>query len=247
MLGERNLTISTFPSPRAVFPSLAAYAPGHTDVTPGVPKAVRNPFMARRILHDHYFKQAKAEGYLARSAYKLQQINQAKRIIKRGDRVLDLGCAPGAWLQVALELVGDQGSVVGIDLKPVERNIAPNVVTLIGDIEKTPPQVFLAAGTAEPRLFDCVVSDMAPNTTGHGDDLVSARLCERVLDLVPDLLKPTGHLAMKILEGGETPALLKRVQRMFVKGAAYKPDASRDVSREIYLIGMGYVPPPAAH
>ena len=201
--------------------------------------------MPRRILHDRYFKQAKAEGYLARSAYKLQQINDAKRLIRKGDRVLDLGCAPGSWLQVACELVGPAGSVVGIDLKAVEINVAPNVVALVGDIEKTDAGVFLAAAVppdAPPRLFDVVLSDMAPNTTGHGDDLVSARLCERILDLVPSLLKPTGHLAMKILEGGETPLILKRVQRTFVKGAAYKPDASRDVSREIYLIGLGYAP-----
>lgn len=203
--------------------------------------------MPRRVLHDHYFKQAKAEGYLARSAYKLQQINQAKRIIKKGDRVLDLGCAPGAWLQVAMEIVGDSGSVVGIDLKAVDRNIAPNVATLVGDIEKTPAEVFLTTGVpvgSPPRLYDCVLSDMAPNTTGHGDDLVSARLCERVLELAPALLKPTGNLAMKILEGGDTPRLLKMVQRMFVKGAAFKPDASRDVSREIYLVGITYAPLP---
>jgi 23S rRNA (uridine2552-2'-O)-methyltransferase len=198
--------------------------------------------MARRVLHDHYFKQAKAEGYLARSAFKLQQINEAKRLIRRGQRVLDLGCAPGAWLQVASEIVGEGGTVVGIDLKPISRTIAPNVAHMVADAEKVDPAVLLALGVAEPRLFDVVLSDMAPNTTGHGDDLVSARLCERVLDLCPNLLKPTGNLAMKILEGGETPAVLKRLRQMFTKAMAYKPDASRDVSRETYLIGLGYVP-----
>jgi len=198
--------------------------------------------MARRILHDRFFKQAKAEGYLARSAYKLQQINEAKRLIRKHERVLDLGCAPGAWLQVASELVGPRGTVVGIDLKPVEHAIAPNVFTLVGDIEATDPAALLSAGSAQPSLFDCVLSDIAPNTTGHGDDLVSARLCDRILDLLPSLLKPTGTFAMKILEGAETPRILKAVQRTFAKGAAYKPEASRDVSREIYLIGLGFAP-----
>lgn len=198
--------------------------------------------MPRRILHDRFFKQAKAEGYLARSAYKLQQIQSARRLIRRGDRVLDLGCAPGAWLQVASEQVGPNGSVVGIDLKPVTAAMPANVTTMIGDIERIEPETLLGLGGGEPRLFDAVISDMAPNTTGHGDDLVSARLCARVLAMLPALLKPTGNLAMKILEGGETPGILKEMRRQFVKAGAFKPEASRDVSRETYLIGIGYAP-----
>lgn len=199
--------------------------------------------MPRRILHDHYFKKAKDEGYLARSAYKLRQINDAKRLIRRGDRVLDLGCAPGAWLQVASELVGPNGRVAGIDLKSVAAAMPTNVAHLTGDIEKVAPEVVLRIGGQDPALFDVVLSDMAPNTTGHGDDLVSARLCERVLGLLPFLLKPTGHLAMKILEGGETPRVLKEAKRLFVKAGTFKPDASRDVSRETYVVGLGFAGP----
>lgn len=198
--------------------------------------------MARRILHDRFFKQAKAEGYLARSAYKLGQIQQAKALIRNGDRVLDLGCAPGAWLQVACELVGPRGFVAGIDLKPVEHAIGDNVVTMVGDIEKTSAETLAALGPGAPSLYDVVLSDMAPNTTGHGDDLVSARLCERVLSILPGLLRPGGNLAMKIFEGGEYPRLLREVQHLFGTGKGYKPEASRDVSREMYLIGQGYAP-----
>lgn len=206
--------------------------------------------MPRRVLHDRFFKQAKAEGFLARSAYKLQQIQESKRLIRRGDRVLDLGCAPGAWLQVAGGLVGPAGVVVGIDLKPVTEAIGANVFHLVGDVEKIEPGALRAQGPPPARWFDVVLSDMAPNTTGHGDDLVSARLCERVLALLPDLLKPGGHLAMKIFEGSEYPRVLRWVQNQFGIGKGYKPEASREVSKEMYLIGLGYAPrrePPARH
>lgn len=195
--------------------------------------------LARRTLHDQYFKQAKAEGYLARSAYKLLEIQERKRIIKRGDRVLDLGCAPGAWLQVASEVVGPQGAVVGIDLQEVRHAIAPNVRTVVGDVYQVDPAILLGP---ERRLFSVVLSDMAPNTTGHGDDLVSARLCDRVLELLPALLGPGGAVALKIFEGAEYSRVLKETASQFAVCRGLKPKASRDVSREMYIVASGYAP-----
>lgn len=195
--------------------------------------------MPRRVLHDRFFKQAKDEGYLARSAYKLKEIQDRKRVIRQGDRVLDLGCAPGAWLQVTSELVGPEGTVVGLDLKPVAGGFGPNVACHVGDIEKVDPALLVGG---PPRLFDVVLSDMAPSTTGHGDDLVSARLCRRVLDLLPALLKPTGNLVMKVLEGSEYPNLLRAMHGLFGSAKGFKPEASRAVSREMYLIGLGFAP-----
>ena len=110
-----------------------------------------------RKLHDQYFKQAKIDGYAARSAYKLKEINQKRAIIRRGDRVLDLGCAPGSWLQVASELVGDRGIVVGLDLQVVDIILAPNVRAAQGDVFKTEPDALmaLAAGSSGAgKLFD---------------------------------------------------------------------------------------------
>jgi 23S rRNA (uridine2552-2'-O)-methyltransferase len=195
--------------------------------------------LARRALHDQYFKQAKAEGYLARSAYKLQQIQESKRILKRGNRVLDLGCAPGAWLQVAAEIVGPEGVVVGVDLQEVRHSIAPNVHTIVGDAYQIEPATLLGDSGA---LFHVVLSDMAPNTTGHGDDLVSARLCDRVLELLPRILSPGGNLAMKIFEGAEYGRVLRDTQQLFTNVKGFKPKASRDVSREMYIVGTGYAP-----
>jgi 23S rRNA (uridine2552-2'-O)-methyltransferase len=132
--------------------------------------------------------------------------------------------------------------VIGVDLKPVMEGLAPNVFTSVGDVEKVDAAALKAIGPPPGGLFDVVLSDMAPNTTGHGDDLVSARLCERVLALLPGLLKPGGHLAMKIFEGSEYPRLLREVQRRFGTAKGFKPEASREVSREMYLIGLGYAP-----
>ncbi len=200
---------------------------------------------APRKLHDEFFKKAKAEGYLARSAYKLLEINEKKRILRHGDRVLDLGCAPGSWLQVASKLVGAKGLVVGIDLKPVEQVIAPNVRTSVGDATKVDVATLLPEG----GLFDVVLSDMAPNTSGHGDDLLSARLCYTVLDIAAKFLKSDastgrpgggGNLVMKVLEGAEYPNLLKHTQEYFREARGLKPAASRDVSREIFIYGLGF-------
>jgi 23S rRNA (uridine2552-2'-O)-methyltransferase len=191
-----------------------------------------------RKLHDAYFKRAKAEGYVARSAYKLLEIQEKRGVVKRGDRVLDLGCSPGSWLQVVDELLGAEGRCVGIDLSEVDAPLPKRVRTIVGDINTTPREVLLKAlgGPA-----DVILSDMAPSTTGHGDDFLSARLCERVLDLCPGLLRPGGRLVMKILEGEPTPDVIRRTKRMFVQAGTTKPKASRDVSREMFIWGEGFV------
>jgi 23S rRNA (uridine2552-2'-O)-methyltransferase len=198
--------------------------------------------MAQRKLHDHFFLQAKAEGYLARSAYKLKEIQDRKRIIRPGGRVLDLGCAPGAWLQVALELVGPKGVVVGIDLTElplgVLEDLGPNVRVKQADVYTIDPEELIAVAGGR---FDTVLSDMAPNTSGSGDDYPSERLCRRVLELLPALLKPGGHLVMKIFEGELYPALVRDTGKIFKQVKGFKPEASREMSREIYIIGQGYL------
>ncbi len=206
--------------------------------------------MPRRVLHDPFFKQAKAEGYVARSAYKLQQIQEHRPLIRKGDWVLDLGCAPGAWLQIAAEITGPTGVVVGIDLQEVTHRFPPSppIVTIQGDIYKTAASVLVGAargasglGEASTRdRFDAVVSDMAPNTTGHGDHERSVALCERAVELLPDLLRHGGNCTMKIFEGGEYPRFLKDLTKLFQSVKGFKPEASRAVSREMYIVATGY-------
>ncbi len=214
-----------------------------------------------RKLHDRFFKLAKEEGYAARSAYKLKQINERHRVLRPGDRVLDLGCAPGSWLQVACECVlGDgkrAGCVGGIDLKPVTADLpggpsGSTVRTMIGDIFATDAQTLLALVTPEsarPRPVDVLLSDMAPNTEGGGggagDHFRSVELCRRVLHLAPSVLRSGGHLVMKVFEGEEYPKLLKETQALFAEVKGFKPDASRDVSREMFIIAKGFTGSPA--
>lgn len=193
--------------------------------------------MARRVLQDEYFKRAKAEGYLARSAYKLIEINDRKKLIRRGDRVLDLGCAPGSWLQVAAGLVGDAGRVVGLDLQPVTHAMPANVTTIVGDVDEVDPRDLTGAGGGS---FDVVLSDMAPSTSGHGDHFRSVRLCRSILAMLPDVLRGGGNLAMKVLEGEEIRALAREADAEFDEARAFKPRASRDVSSETYIVARGY-------
>lgn len=190
-----------------------------------------------RKLHDEFFTRAKAEGYLARSAYKLLEIQERHRLIRPDDRVLDLGCAPGSWMQVAAKLVGPRGIVVGVDLTPVTASIGPNVATMVGDAFETSSDALTAPADGP---YNVLLSDMAPSTTGHGDDMLSARLCERVLDLAPRVLLPMGNLTMKILEGEDYMDVLNRTRSMFAIAKGLKPRASREVSREMFIIGLNF-------
>ncbi len=194
--------------------------------------------MPRRILHDEFFKRAKDEGYLARSAYKLIDLNDKKRLIRTGDRVLDLGCAPGSWLQVCRKLVGSSGVVVGIDLQEIDCSFEPNVHVIQGDLTEIDPGALLGESG---RLFDCVLSDMAPPTTGHGDHFRSVHLCEAILDRLPLLLRPGGSLAMKVFEGEAYPDLVRLTASMFKEAKGFKPRASRMVSSETYIVGKGFM------
>lgn len=215
------------------------YTTGTARTTRATPAGGYTRYMGRRTLHDPYFKQAKAEGYLSRAAYKLKQIQESKRLIKPGDRVLDLGCAPGAWLQVAQEYTGPRGVVVGIDLQAVKSRFAPGIVHEVGDAFETPPAhlIDLAGG-----LYDVILSDMAPKTSGVNDHERSIALCNRVLELAMGCLKPTGNLAMKVFEGGMYSDLLWSTKTIFTHVKGFKPKASRDVSREMYVIAQGYIP-----
>jgi 23S rRNA (uridine2552-2'-O)-methyltransferase len=199
-----------------------------------------------RKLHDRFFKQAKEEGYAARSAYKLIQIDDKKRVFKRGDWVLDLGCAPGSWVQVAAEQVGPKGRVGGIDLKPVAIELPHNARSMVADIFQTEPAELLRLidDSPTPRRCDVLLSDMAPSTEGGAggsiDHLRSIQLCRRVLALATDVLRDRGTLVMKVFEGEAYPALLAECNAVFGDVKGFKPESSRDVSREMFIIAKGF-------
>ena len=192
-------------------------------------------------VQDHFFRLAKEEGYRARSAYKLLEIDERFHIMRPGARVLDLGAAPGSWMQVAARRVGEAGLVVGVDLKVIDRRgLAGHVHPMQGDIlelvrEDLPP-------AARGKLFDVVVSDMGPDTSGvpMADSARSVQLCHAMLDRLPFLLRTGGHATMKVYEGADYPALLRRAQGLFDEARGFKPRASRAESVEMFIVCRGY-------
>ena len=188
-------------------------------------------------LHDHFFRKARRESYRSRAAYKLIEIDDKRRILGKGDRVVDCGAAPGSWLQVASSRIGPRGTVLGIDLKPISPQGLPENVQLIeGDVLTTDVPSILG-GKA-----DSVLSDMAPDTTGtpSADQFRSARLCDELLDRLPGWLRVGGSCVMKVFEGAAYPELLARASTAFDRAKGFKPAASRSESVEIFLICSGY-------
>ena len=181
---------------------------------------------------DHFFKKAKKEGFLARSAYKLDEIQKKYRVIKSGDKVLDLGCAPGAWLQVALQVVGPKGFVEGIDLKEVTLK-APNGHFFVQDVFD------LKDEELQGLPYDVLMSDMAPNTSGNkfSDQAKSEELCLKVLELSDKWLRPGGNMVMKFFMGGGSKALELEVKKRFQEFNQLRPEATRSESKEIFIIG----------
>ena len=185
---------------------------------------------------DHYSRRAQKEHYAARSVYKLAEIQKKHRLIKKRDHVLDLGCAPGSWLQFAAEQTGDQGRVLGVDLKPVTIKLPGHVQVVCGDINDLFEDPDQPLGTD----FSVVLSDMAPATTGnkHADAVRSFVLCETALAVAEKVLRPGGHFVCKIFQGEDFKAFCDNVKKQFGKMHIFKPQSSRKGSKEIFVIGL---------
>ncbi len=194
-------------------------------------------------LHDRFFKQAKREGKLARSVYKLEELNRRERLFAAGDAVLDLGAAPGSWLEYILEAIGPTGKACAVDIKPIHKKFKGKAHFRLLDVREMKGDEF--AGVAE--RFDAVVSDMAPNTSGIRivDQAKSQELCECVVKLAGRLLRPGGNLVCKIFYGPETENFRTGLVERFKTVKLRKPDACRNESIETYVIGLGFLPPPA--
>ncbi|WP_319407464.1 RlmE family RNA methyltransferase [uncultured Desulfosarcina sp.] len=186
---------------------------------------------------DHYTRQAQKDNFAARSVYKLQEIQKKVRILKRGARVLDLGCAPGSWLQFAAQTIGPDGRLVGIDLMPVTIGLPDQVTVITGDVADIEGHL---ARLGQTR-FDVVLSDMAPATTGnrHVDEARSMGLCEAALDIAEKTLVPGGSFVCKIFQGSDFKTLTEGVKRRFDRQAAFRPQSTRKASREVFVIGLG--------
>jgi 23S rRNA (uridine2552-2'-O)-methyltransferase len=193
----------------------------------------------RRHRHDKFFQRARSEGFAARSVYKLEEIDKRLRLLRPGDRVLDLGCRPGSWMQYARSVVGVHGTVVGIDRDPLPQPV-PGTRFLRGDIYETTDEELLG----DAKAFDVVLSDMAPDTTGirSADQARSANLFEEALKRAERLLAPAGSFVGKIFQGPDVEKLRKRMGARFSDVKLLKPEGSRQESLEVYLVGKGFAP-----
>ncbi len=188
---------------------------------------------------DHYTQKAKQERFPARSVYKLKEIQQKFKLIKSSDRVLDLGCFPGAWLLYAADLTKDHGQVVGIDLMPVTIELPAHVTTYTGDILSIDDD-FL---NSLEKNFNVVLSDVAASTTGRKDvDAArSIELCRAALSIALKVLLRDGSFVCKIFQGEDFKEFSNTVRLSFKKYKIFKPQSSRKASKEIYIIGMGKI------
>ena len=185
---------------------------------------------------DHFGDRAKREGYPARSVYKLQEIDRRLPLLRRGQRVLDLGAAPGSWTLYAAERVGREGSVLAIDLNEARVALPPQVIFRALDVFAMDVRAELGAAA-----FDVVLSDMAPHTSGqrHRDQFGSYELYMRALAIAAEVLAPGGAFVGKIFQGPELEAARAATRELFSKVKIVKPEASRTESFEIFLVGQG--------
>jgi 23S rRNA (uridine2552-2'-O)-methyltransferase len=191
----------------------------------------------RSARRDRFHQKAKKQGFLARAVFKLEELDQQFKLFKPGQRVLDLGCSPGSWLQYARGKVGDSGILVGLDRGPL-RGDTSGARIVVGDVMKVELPELLGDLTA----FDVVLSDMAPDTSGirHLDQARSEALFERALEIAVATLAPGGNFVGKLFQGPDFKKLIEQVRSKFEIAKSAKPDSSRQISIEQYVIGKGF-------
>ncbi|ADZ08783.1 Ribosomal RNA large subunit methyltransferase E [Methanobacterium lacus] len=189
---------------------------------------------------EHYYKMAKKQNYRSRASYKLQQLNKRFKVIKAADKVVDLGAAPGGWSQIALEAVGEEGTVVGVDLEWIRPLDEENFHTVRGDFTKdeTLKEVKdLINGTAQ-----VVISDAAPKLTGIKDidTIRSTDLADNALTVCDHVLMQGGNFVLKVFQGVEYDNIIKNIKERFKVVKTTKPPSSRKASVEMYVVAKGF-------
>ncbi|KXA91299.1 hypothetical protein AKJ63_01665 [candidate division MSBL1 archaeon SCGC-AAA259D18] len=192
--------------------------------------------------NEHYYKKAKKEGYRSRAAYKLKQLDEKYGLLRENDVTVDLGAAPGGWLQVVREKVGREGFVLGVDLEPIEKLDYENVETIRADITEEGTEDLILKNL--PRKPDVILSDASPNISGvwEVDHARSVELGRSALSLARELLGREGNVLIKVFQGKFFEKLKEEAREDFNFLKASKPKASRKRSAEIYIIGKGFIP-----
>ena len=233
--GREGRRVSEPPRRRMVRPPVRGGETGRaTRTRASHAKTPSSKAWIERQLSDEFVRAAKARGYRSRAAFKLAELDDRFHLIRRGVRVADLGCAPGGWMQVALER--GAGVVVGVDLLAVDP--LPPAVILAMDVADSAEALADALGGPA----DLVLSDMAPNTTGHRstDHLRIVGLIEQAADFAAQTLAPGGALVAKAFQGGETADVVARLKRQYASVRLVKPKASRPESAELYIVATGF-------
>jgi 23S rRNA (uridine2552-2'-O)-methyltransferase len=195
--------------------------------------------MPRYQYRDRFYRKANEQGLPSRAAFKLEELITRFKLVDEGDRVVDLGCAPGGWLVIFARSVGAEGRVVGVDLAPCPE-LAPNVITLIGDIRD--PQVHLAAAQALGTAADLIASDLAPKLSGIADrdQAKSRELLEAAVNFARTLLKPGGAMVAKVFMGAEFEQTRQAFTSNFARAEVVRTRASRPGSSELYIVARGF-------
>jgi 23S rRNA (uridine2552-2'-O)-methyltransferase len=188
---------------------------------------------------DYYYKKAKAENYRSRATYKLSQVVRKYHFINRGDVVVDLGAAPGGWIQAARKIVGKTGFVLGVDLKPIAPFSQEYVRTLVADFNE--PETLQQITTFLPRKADVVLSDASPTISGiwEVDHARQIDLASQALEIALNLLRRSGNFFVKVFEGDLLGDFVGKVAKHFESAKVLKPKASRAKSSELFLLAMG--------
>jgi 23S rRNA (uridine2552-2'-O)-methyltransferase len=191
---------------------------------------------------DYYYKKAKAENYRSRATYKLSQTAMKYHFIRYGDVVVDLGAAPGGWIQAARKIVGKTGFVLGVDLKPIAPFPQEYVRTIVADF--TAPETLKQIMDFLPRKADVVLSDASPNISGvwEVDHARQIDLAAQALEIALAVLRPSGNFFVKVFEGDMLAGFVKTVERHFDSVKVIKPKASRAKSSEMFLLAMNLKP-----
>ncbi|MGL4239591.1 MAG: RlmE family RNA methyltransferase [Beijerinckiaceae bacterium] len=217
------------------------------DVKTAHKRSLSSTLWLRRQLNDRYVQRAKQEGWRSRAAFKLIEIDEKHRLLKPGQMIVDLGCAPGGWAQYAARRTGTEkggkGAVIGIDILPVEP--IPGVTLAERDFTDQDAPKRLRAMLREAGAgdkVDAVLSDMAANTTGHRktDHLKIIGLTELAIEFAKEMLKPGGFFLTKLFQGGETGEMIKALKKDFAEVRHVKPQASRADSAELYVLATGF-------
>jgi len=191
---------------------------------------------------DYYYKKAKEEKYRSRASYKLLQANQKYHFMKQGDVVVDLGSAPGGWIQVASKIVGATGFVLGVDIRRIEPFTEDNVRTIAGDI--TDEEIQRQICELLPRKASALISDLSPDISGvwEVDHARQIDLAQQALNMGFKILKPSGNFFVKVFQGDMLDDFVKKLKVCFPVVKVIKPQASRGKSSEMFALGMGLKP-----